>query len=52
MEYLKRDNLLFEGTVLLTGTCLVPPDDFTLQPDDIIEIEITGIGTLVNTVVA
>ncbi len=52
VAYLKRDNMLFEGTVLLTGTCLVPPDDFTLQPGDVIEIGISGIGTLVNTVVA
>ncbi|QNK55888.1 fumarylacetoacetate hydrolase family protein [Paenibacillus sp. PAMC21692] len=52
VSYLKRDNLLFDGTVLLTGTCLVPPDDFTLQPNDRIEIEIKSIGTLVNTVVA
>ena len=48
--YLKRDNVLFEGTVLLTGTCIVPPDDFTLAPGDVIEIDITGIGTLVNPV--
>ncbi|OUS76643.1 fumarylacetoacetate hydrolase [Paenibacillus sp. MY03] len=52
VSYLKRDNLLFDGTVLLTGTCLVPPDDFTLQPNDRIEIEIKSIGTLINTVVA
>lgn len=52
VSYLKRDNLLFDGTVLLTGTCLIPPDDFTLQPNDRIEIEIKHIGTLINTVVA
>ncbi|MEV5025576.1 fumarylacetoacetate hydrolase family protein [Paenibacillus sp. LPE1-1-1.1] len=48
--FLKRDNDLFDGTVLLTGTCLVPPNQFTLASGDRIEIEIEGIGTLVNTV--
>ncbi|MBB3150474.1 fumarylacetoacetate (FAA) hydrolase family protein [Paenibacillus endophyticus] len=43
---------MFDGTVLLTGTCLVPPDNFTLQPHDRIEIEIKHIGTLINHVVA
>lgn len=52
VSFLKRDNLIFDGTVLLTGTCLVPPDDFTLRPNDRIEIEIKPIGTLMNTVVA
>lgn len=52
VSYLKRDNLIFDGTVLLTGTCLVPPNDFTLMPNDRIEIEIKPIGTLMNTVVA
>lgn len=48
--YLTRDNPIFDGTVLLTGTCIVPPNDFTLQPGDRIEIEIDGIGVLVNPV--
>jgi 2-dehydro-3-deoxy-D-arabinonate dehydratase len=30
----------------------VPPDDFSLQPGDIVEIEIPGIGTLRNPAVA
>ncbi|MFS0722561.1 fumarylacetoacetate hydrolase family protein [Paenibacillus sp. 1P07SE] len=47
--YLHRDNVVFDGTVLLTGTCIVPPNQFTLDADDVIEIEITSIGTLVNT---
>jgi 2-dehydro-3-deoxy-D-arabinonate dehydratase len=38
------------GCFLMTGTCLVPPTDFTLQPEDRIDISIDGIGTLVNTV--
>jgi 2-dehydro-3-deoxy-D-arabinonate dehydratase len=43
--------LTFEyGAYLMTGTCLVPPNDFTLQPGDVVEISIDGIGTLINTV--
>jgi 2-dehydro-3-deoxy-D-arabinonate dehydratase len=38
------------GCYLMTGTCLVPPNDFTLQVNDVITIEITGIGILANTV--
>jgi len=38
------------GSVLLTGTGLVPPDDFTLQPGQRVEIHVPGIGTLVNPV--
>ncbi len=38
------------GVVLLTGTGVVPPDSFTLHAGDIVEITITGIGTLRNTV--
>lgn len=51
VDYLKKDNVLFAGTVLLTGTCLVPPNDFTLQSGDRIEIEIEGLGKLVNVAV-
>ena len=38
------------GCFLMTGTCLVPPVEFTLQEGDVIEISIDGIGTLVNTI--
>ncbi|TDQ33787.1 fumarylacetoacetate hydrolase family protein [Aureibacillus halotolerans] len=48
VSYLARDNDVFAGTVLLTGTCIVPPDEFTLQAGDVVEIEIKGIGTLRN----
>ncbi|QJD84722.1 fumarylacetoacetate hydrolase family protein [Cohnella herbarum] len=51
VSFLLRDNIVFDGTVLLTGTCIVPPNQFTLAPEDIIEIEITSLGTLVNTAV-
>ncbi|WP_035297275.1 fumarylacetoacetate hydrolase family protein [Brevibacillus thermoruber] len=50
VAYLLRDNQIFDGTVLLTGTCIVPPDEFTLADGDRIEIEISGIGVLANPV--
>ena len=49
--YLTDHNVLPETTVLLTGTSLVPPDEFTLHVGDRVEIEIEGIGTLINDVV-
>ena len=50
VHYLTLDNEIFDGTVLLTGTCVVPPNEFTLQENDVIEIEIPGIGILKNPV--
>lgn len=50
VSYLTRDNEIFDGTVLLTGTCIVPPNEFTLGDGDRIEIEISDIGTLNNPV--
>jgi 2-dehydro-3-deoxy-D-arabinonate dehydratase len=49
--FLLRDNPVPPGSVLLTGTGLVPPDDFTLEPGHVVEIHVPGIGTLVNPVV-
>ena len=51
-EWLVRDNPVPAGSVLLTGTGLVPPDDFTLEPGHVVEIHVPGIGTLTNPVVA
>jgi len=34
----------------MTGTGMVPPNDFTLQTDDEIRITIDPIGTLINKV--
>jgi 2-dehydro-3-deoxy-D-arabinonate dehydratase len=45
-----RDNPVPPGSVLLTGTGLVPPDEFTLEPGMVVEVGIAGIGRLVNTV--
>jgi 2-dehydro-3-deoxy-D-arabinonate dehydratase len=50
VAYLGRSNPLPETTVLLTGTSLVPPDEFTLRPDDEAIIDIEGIGRLSNPV--
>jgi 2-dehydro-3-deoxy-D-arabinonate dehydratase len=50
VSYLERSNTLPETTVLLTGTALVPPDEFTLRPDDDVVIDIEGIGRLRNPV--
>ena len=50
VEFLFRDNSFPEGCFLLTGTGIVPPEDFTLQPGDEISITIEPIGTLVNIV--
>ncbi len=49
--WLMRDNEFPHGAFLLTGTGIVPPDEFTLQAGDVIAIEVTGIGTLTNPVV-
>jgi 2-dehydro-3-deoxy-D-arabinonate dehydratase len=46
--YLKRDNWIAPGTVLLTGTGIVPPDGFTLEPGDVVEISCDPIGVLRN----
>jgi 2-dehydro-3-deoxy-D-arabinonate dehydratase len=37
--------------MLLTGTGVVPDDDFTLAEKDVVSIHISGIGTLENTVI-
>jgi len=38
------------GCFLMTGTCLVPPPDFTLHVNDVVTIGIDSIGVLTNTV--
>ena len=51
VTWLLVDNPVPPGSILLTGTGLVPPDDFTLQPGHFVEIHVPEIGTLVNPVV-
>lgn len=48
--FLTREMSFPQGVYLMTGTCLVPDDNFTLQENDKISISIDGIGTLVNWV--
>jgi 2-dehydro-3-deoxy-D-arabinonate dehydratase len=50
VEFLFRDNSFPHGVFLLTGTGIVPGDDFTLASGDIVRISIDGIGTLENPV--
>jgi 2-dehydro-3-deoxy-D-arabinonate dehydratase len=49
-DYLFRENSFPSGVFLMTGTGVVPGDDFTLASGDHIRIHIEGIGTLENTV--
>jgi 2-dehydro-3-deoxy-D-arabinonate dehydratase len=50
VEYLFRDQSFPHGVFLLTGTGIVPGDDFTLLAGDNVSIRIAGIGTLENPV--
>jgi 2-dehydro-3-deoxy-D-arabinonate dehydratase len=49
-DYLGRYDDYPHGAILLTGTGIVPGDDFTLLEDDEVAITIDGIGCLVNVV--
>lgn len=51
VDYLYRELDFPSGAYLMTGTGIVPTSEFTLQADDRIEIEISGVGKLVQTVV-
>ncbi|MBS1526628.1 MAG: fumarylacetoacetate hydrolase family protein [Bacteroidetes bacterium] len=48
--YLYRECDFPTGSFLMTGTCLVPPNDFTLQERDEVAISIDHIGSLINYV--
>ena len=50
VDYLFRSQEFPHGAILLTGTGIVPADDFTLRPADRVKIEISGIGRLENEV--
>lgn len=50
MAYLWRENDFPNGVFLLTGTGIVPPDDFSLQDGDVVSIHVAGLGTLRNPV--
>jgi 2-dehydro-3-deoxy-D-arabinonate dehydratase len=49
-SWLYRESDYPVGCYLMTGTCLVPGNDFTLREGDHVEISIDGIGTLTNSV--
>jgi 2-dehydro-3-deoxy-D-arabinonate dehydratase len=49
--YLFRENTFPFGAFLMTGTGIVPPDDFTLAPGDRVRITIEPVGSLENDVV-
>ncbi len=51
VEFLYRECSFTYGCFLMTGTGIVPPDDFTLRAGDEVRITIEGIGTLENVVV-
>lgn len=51
LSWLGKCNEVYPFTVLLTGTCIVPPDEFTLRSGDEVHITIDGIGTLKNRMV-
>jgi 2-dehydro-3-deoxy-D-arabinonate dehydratase len=50
VEYLFRETTFPCGAYLMTGTGIVPPDNFSLLTDDEVRISIEGIGTLANRV--
>jgi 2-dehydro-3-deoxy-D-arabinonate dehydratase len=51
IDYWARHNAVPEFAVLLTGTSLVPPEEFTLQEGDHVHMNVEHIGTLANDVV-
>jgi len=50
VSYYTRHNTVPQVSVLLTGTSLVPEDEFTLRPGDSVTIDIENVGTLRNPV--
>ena len=50
MGFLFRSQSFDKGVFLMTGTCLVPDQSFTLKPGDVVSISIDHIGTLTNQV--
>ncbi|HET8522479.1 MAG TPA: fumarylacetoacetate hydrolase family protein [Thermomicrobiales bacterium] len=51
VDYLWRDNEFPYGAVLMTGTGIIPPSEFTLEHGDDVAISIAGIGELRNPVI-
>ncbi len=51
ISWLYRENDIPTGAFLMTGTGIVPDDDFTLEDGDSVSITIAGVGTLTNPIV-
>ncbi|MEO6720113.1 MAG: fumarylacetoacetate hydrolase family protein [Ferruginibacter sp.] len=49
-DWLYREMDFKYGSFLMTGTCVVPPNDFTLNENDVVNISIDDIGTLTNII--
>ena len=50
-DWVQRHNEIPDGTIILTGTGIIPLQNFTLQQNDLITIQIEKIGKIVNEVV-
>jgi 2-dehydro-3-deoxy-D-arabinonate dehydratase len=50
VSFVYRECSFPNGCLIMTGTGIVPPNDFTLRSGDEIKITIDNIGTLINTV--
>jgi 2-dehydro-3-deoxy-D-arabinonate dehydratase len=50
LEFLTRDNPVPAGSACMTGTGIVPPDEFALTQNDLVEISIDNVGVLRNPV--
>lgn len=49
-NWLYREMDFEHGCFLMTGTCVVPPNEFTLMENDVVNISIDNIGTLTNPI--
>lgn len=50
LDYLGHSLKFPQGVVLMTGTGIVPPGEFTFQAGDTVRIAIDGVGELINPV--
>jgi 2-dehydro-3-deoxy-D-arabinonate dehydratase len=50
ISFVRRYNRVDDGTLILTGTGLVPPPDVALADGDVVEVEVPGLGLLRNPV--
>ncbi|MEZ6046805.1 MAG: fumarylacetoacetate hydrolase family protein [Planctomycetaceae bacterium] len=51
VAWLGRENDFPAGVILLTGTGIIPPDEFSLENGDMVHMTMSGIGTLTNPIV-